>query len=557
MAKWIVTSNEGSWGPSSSSTPVSLYNMPYAHFDKKDKCNKAADFTQQTQYQSKYQVYKKREGEGVSTEFSYAHDQAEDQSFQLVDTSKTQQKSKFGPKKSWGQQQKGQGARWGNRRDDRLAGMQGSQPGRGGPGGRDGGRFGGRGGRGRGRFNRRDRKYDGIPTLNVEADWEIVQEFDLPELLKLQANKPVVEDVMWAGRLDAYDETYDKVSSKNSKPLNVMDDRVFFDVPSTQDPVLEKLAVEGVGNVMATDNILSMLMASPRSVYAWDIVIEKVDGMVYMDKRDEQHLLYPTVSETAHEPPALLEEMADFNLPHRLATEAYFINKNFSQQVLRPVPADNPEAAASLRRTFEPDPFFEDDGSNSEPASVAYRYRKFTMGDISIVARCHLHGWTNKRGEEHLHTTFALNEWDSKYGGTEWRRKIDQQRGAVLATELKNNSCKLAKWTAESILSGAHLMKLGYVSRVNPRTPSDHVVLATQFFKPTELAQQINMSTVNMWGIVKMICDLIMNQEDGKFVLLKESNKATARLYRVPLGTFESDEEDEEDEEETEELTNE
>lgn len=37
------------------------------------------------------------------------------------------------------------------------------------------------------------------------------------------------------------------------------------------------------------------------------------------------------------------------------------------------------------------------------------------------------------------------------------------QRGAILATELKNNSAKLAKWTAQSILSGADQMKIGLV----------------------------------------------------------------------------------------------
>jgi len=46
-------------------------------------------------------------------------------------------------------------------------------------------------------------------------------------------------------------------------------------------------------------------------------------------------------------------------------------------------------------------------------------------------------------------------------GGVNWRQKIDTQRGAVLATELKNNSCRLARWTAQSLLAGADLMKLG------------------------------------------------------------------------------------------------
>ena len=44
-------------------------------------------------------------------------------------------------------------------------------------------------------------------------------------------------------------------------------------------------------------------------------------------------------------------------------------------------------------------------------------------------------------------TIKALNEWDSKVAnGVEWRQKLDMQRGAVLANELRNNSCKLVKY---------------------------------------------------------------------------------------------------------------
>lgn len=56
----------------------------------------------------------------------------------------------------------------------------------------------------------------------------------------------------------------------------------------------------------------------------------------------------------------------------------------------------------------------------------------------------------------------ALNEWDSKHsGGVDWRQKLDVQRGAVLANELKNNACKLAKWTVQAILAGSDLLKFG------------------------------------------------------------------------------------------------
>jgi len=59
------------------------------------------------------------------------------------------------------------------------------------------------------------------------------------------------------------------------------------------------------------------------------------------------------------------------------------------------------------------------------------------------------------------------------------------------------------------------------------------------------LAVQTNLSVANMWGVVKMLCELLMTKEDGKFVLLKDPNKATLRLYRVPINTFEEVEEEE------------
>lgn len=53
-------------------------------------------------------------------------------------------------------------------------------------------------------------------------------------------------------------------------------------------------------------------------------------------------------------------------------------------------------------------------------------------------------------GEVQMMTIKAFNEWDSSQaGGVDWRSKLDAQKGAVLATEIKNNNCKLAKWTIQ------------------------------------------------------------------------------------------------------------
>ena len=41
------------------------------------------------------------------------------------------------------------------------------------------------------------------------------------------------------------------------------------------------------GNVFATDAILATLMCATRSVYSWDIVVQKVGKKLFFDKRDD------------------------------------------------------------------------------------------------------------------------------------------------------------------------------------------------------------------------------------------------------------------------------
>ena len=50
------------------------------------------------------------------------------------------------------------------------------------------------------------------------------------------------------------------------------------------------------------------------------------------------------------------------------------------------------------------------------------------------------------------------------------------QRGALLATEIKNNAAKLARFTIASLLAGAHALKLGFVSRAAKADSGAHQV---------------------------------------------------------------------------------
>lgn len=300
LAGLDIQFNPSGWGPAPGGKVATIDDMPYAGFDKKDKCNRVADFSMNPQNQNKqYQRYRRDGDHSANAEFSYKHDAVEDSSFQLVDTFKTQVKTRYGPregKKTWTNTNANR-----NQQGGRGGGRGGDSSSAGGRGGRQ--QQGGRGGGHRQNYRKNDRKMERLPSLNVEGSWKIVEEFDLPQLLKLQANTPEAEDLVLCGHVNQYDETFDKVTTKTAKPLKRVDDKEFYSVTTTDDPVIERLAVDQVGSVFATDAILAQLMAAPRSIYSWDIVIQKMNGMVFFDKRENSNFDYLTVSETSHDPP--------------------------------------------------------------------------------------------------------------------------------------------------------------------------------------------------------------------------------------------------------------
>ncbi|ETW01026.1 hypothetical protein H310_06660 [Aphanomyces invadans] len=543
----VVTCNTKGWGPTE--LPKQFLNIPYAPFGKLDKLGKAADFTAQYQTANanrpgRYQ--RVTDPSGVNAEFQYKHDAIEDSSFQLVDTAKaTRNNTRLRP--TWGQQRFAA---------NRLNNRNGKTPGQGMTALESQSQM---MKKGQQKQNKRwdrlsnarrmftTKRRDGetkerMASVQISTEWKLVQQFELQQLLKLQANIPASEDLKTFGTLLKYDDNFDRMSSRTAKPLTRFEIKENVAVTTTEDPVIESLATEGAGTVFATDAILAHLMSCPRSVYPWDIVVQRVNNLLFFDKRDiSSGIDLLSVNETALEPPNP-DEPDSVNHPDRLAVEATDINTFFAQQVLRP--------ATEFTKTYNPNPF----PDNTAP--VAYKYRRWALNDsVNLVARCEVNALSLKGEVEQTVKTFALNEWDPKLsGGIDWRKKIDSQRGALLANELKNNAPKLAQWTHSALLANAGLMKLGYVTRHNTKDNQAHVILATQSYNPVDFAQQTSLSLTNAWGIIKMLVELFMEQPEGKYVMMKDPNKPVVRIYSVPLNTFEDevaddDEDDEEDDE--------
>lgn len=517
-----VPFNPDGWGPPETSATTTAVNVPFAPFSRSDKLGRIADWTRNLNNPAN------RSGRNNPSEsvFDFTGDDSfaatlaadEDSSFRLVD-GKPPPRPKFGPKWRFHHNQNRQ---FPQRRDEEVEARK-----------REAEKERARRDRlyhlNRGGNTQRREAAIFKSSVEIQPEWNMLDQIPFSTFSKLSFSVPDPEDLLFCGTLEPYDRSYDRVTPKNERRLERFKNRNFFKVTTTDDPVIRRLANEDKATVFATDAILSTLMCAPRSVYSWDIVVQRVGNKLFFDKRDGSQLDLLSVHETSQEP--LPESKDDINSAHSLSVEAAYINQNFSQQVL---------VRDGKKVTFdEPNPFANE---GEEVASVGYRYRRWKLDDdMYLVARCELQSVLEINNQRQFLTLNALNEFDPKYSGVDWRQKLETQRGAVLATELKNNANKLAKWTAQALLGSADMMKLGYVSRVHPRDHFNHVILGVVGYKPRDFAAQINLNMANMWGIVKSIVDLCMKLNEGKYVLVKDPSKPQVRIYEVPADAFEND----------------
>eukprot|EP00669_Euglena_mutabilis_P001894 TRINITY_DN12483_c0_g1_i1.p1 TRINITY_DN12483_c0_g1~~TRINITY_DN12483_c0_g1_i1.p1 ORF type:complete len:299 (-),score=113.63 TRINITY_DN12483_c0_g1_i1:198-1094(-) len=278
-------------------------------------------------------------------------------------------------------------------------------------------------------------------------------------------------------------------------------------------------------------------MAAPRSMNSWDLSVEIIESdgakLLFFDKRDDFDLL--PVNETSREPPPAEQGLA-------LAEELALVTQRLSQTILK----------KAVKRTAlprcGPNPFA---SRGEDVASALYRYRQWRLDKgVQLVARCQLDGATKSASnpKTEFYKLYALHEYDPRL--TDWRRKLETSAGAVLATEIKNNSCTLAKYAARAILAGADSMKIGFVARVNPQNRLEHCVLQLQQYDPMHFARQnLALNPRNMWAIVRAIADACLKLPEGKYVLLKDPNKPMINLYSVPADADEDDEEEDREDE--------
>lgn len=195
------------------------------------------------------------------------------------------------------------------------------------------------------------------PSVRIRDDWKVIEEIQFSGLSKMSlpsVGEP--EEISVWGSLEYYDKRYDRISTKSEKKLAIVH-RLTPRVTTTKDPVIRQIC-KTRGTVFATDAIISTLMCCTRSVYPWDIIVDKLGSLLFFDKRADSTIDTLTVNETANEPPP---EDGTMDSAKSLALEAVYINQTFSQQVLK---------MGEERYKFpNPNPFLQPDEEN-EPPSV-------------------------------------------------------------------------------------------------------------------------------------------------------------------------------------------
>lgn len=357
------------------------------------------------------------------------------------------------------------------------------------------------------------------------------------------------------GSLFLVDKTVDKASVRSSISLRKVPEPKPFHLSAMEDPVIKKLASLGKGNIFTTDVALAVLMAAPRSVNSWDMVVQRSGSSLFLDVREGSSIYDTTVNETAVDAPDD-EQKESMNSMSQLYAEASYINHCFLQQCLlkQQAPVNTEDGDKALRDAWAGRP-----NDVVLPQGKSYRYRRWELSeDLNLIVRCEVDAALRTRDDSLAYITIkALNEFDSKISGIDWRQKLESQKAAVLANELKNNRNKLARWTCQALIAGADYIKVGFVSRHHAKDPNTHFILGQQLYKPEEFAKQIELKTDNAWGIVVNVMQHLMqlpatSDESGvplsKYLMLKDPNKPHINFYQVPADAFDYEDQDEDNE---------
>jgi translation initiation factor 3 subunit D len=391
-------------------------------------------------------------------------------------------------------------------------------------------------------------------TYNASAVAVVQQVIKQTDMTKLRIpTLPKVEELGLYGTPPVYNMAIESAKCARPLPLDESkyDEEYFMRGLTTEDPQLRKIMGEAQRYplVVATDEILSLLMVCSRSSYPWHIRVLNYNNIWILVKREDSGIDKQWVSETAGND-TRPSEAAD-NPAERISAlgeESTKVYDCFARAAC---------AKSYAQVKVEKSPF-----TRKQPRM--YSYRRFAMHDgtpdrYDIVVRCEIDAMMPKTYDR-VRTFALLEQCVVREKDSSWRRNgLLKNAASFLPIEYASNGCKIARWTALSLLSDAKMMKIGFVTCEEKMEKGQrvydhkqHEVLDVQTYSPLSLATQFGIDVFNMWAIVDYILrPFIEGQSICPSILMKPGDKA--ELIVVEEEDDDDSDEDDSDEEEDDE----
>ena len=373
------------------------------------------------------------------------------------------------------------------------------------------------------------------PSIQIRGEWTLVTELGKQHFDKQTLDPGEAEDLKVLTKVRTYNGVLDTLQVKKPILLDTATIPVVYTNTSStsEDTVMKDMIANATSGVFITDIILATIMTSLRANHPWDILITKEGDKIIFDKQPNSTLEMMTVNENAN-PESLPEEDEredSINCQRELAKEALRVNRLFR---IRATTGDLcPEGVET-----HPDDLQAEAERNC--AYVGYKYRKWTLPAagaspaLPVIVRTEYDAYLRNTDEFIL--LRAVNEYDGRITGS-YRQKLENNKGQLISTEAKNNACKLSKWAIQAQLAGLNGIRLGFISRQEPRSNTKHVLLGVVPCLTASFIGQLNLNYSNCWGVFRYIVELMRSQPNGKYYLLKDPNRPMVRLYRVPAET--------------------
>lgn len=399
------------------------------------------------------------------------------------------------------------------------------------------------------RFQNRQPRQTNEWSVEISSEWQSVAELPIAQLLKMSVDghKVQYKDKCWQGTICVFDPSFTKIAASDPVPLKPARQALVH--PSLQDDqvIASDLQDEkSPAQVAAADFVIATLMAAGQSKYSWHISVYKEGDTLIFDKPEQNsNCENLTVNETGYDVP-LHEDPVIINRPPELSREAMKVNRYFGVQCLR--------GALQPLKTFEPPSFWED---VEAPAPKGYRYRYITLpgkeriqegtserqkepiiiltrGEVDAVVVGTVEPGKSLWDAATPVSLKALNEY-AVAGKKPWKSQLTSNlKGSLLVAEIRSNSAKMAKWVAQAMISGCEHIKLGYVSRRDNSSNAAHDILSVQSYLTHQLATTMSFKLDNAWGIVRGLVDLLRDQKDGNYVIVRDPSRAFINVYYVP-----------------------